>query len=157
MLKPILIAVGVFLVFVAFIADNLSSDISTEADETAQTAQPVAAEIKPFTGQSGPKTVDLVSGSDDIEGTGADPEINTDPFASDGDRIDPFSAAPIDSFGNDNVDVRPDPSIAENTVDHAIEHNHSAEIFGSTSQSGSGQAAPSAEQVQPIRRSESKH
>lgn len=130
MLKPVLIAVGGFLVLVAFMAENLSDDITVKGQNGPEAPAAQAKEKpepKPFTsapaGTGSAKAVDEL----DVEGTGADnPEDQG--FSADGYDTDPFSTAPAYSFDSGEAETEPEPSLAENTVDQPLNPNDS--VFG---------------------------
>ncbi|MEO1044695.1 MAG: hypothetical protein AAFX04_04575 [Pseudomonadota bacterium] len=120
MLKSVLIAAGGFLVLIALMADNLSSDIKVKGNAAAAVEAAKPADEKLFAAPpSGAVSNAAGPSAEDIEGTGADPDINTDPFAAEGFAIDPFSAAPIDDFG-ESADTDPEPTIGENSVDNNL-------------------------------------
>ncbi|WOE76512.1 hypothetical protein [Alterisphingorhabdus coralli] len=131
MLKPVAAVAAIFLLIVAMMASELPVD-NSPAPEAADSAEPdIKPEPKPFTSPA----VDT-----DIEGTGADSEQDDEAGFADEYDINPFSAAPIDSFGNDSVDVDPTPSIQENSVDHDIESDQA--IAESSALPSKGAARP---------------
>ncbi|MEM1133122.1 MAG: hypothetical protein AAGH53_09305 [Pseudomonadota bacterium] len=123
MLKPVAIVAGIFLVIVALIAGSLPVNTGDIAAENAVSADIAKSDNgpKPFVEKPvEERSVKKVSNID-IEGSGADSEQADGSLFVEEYDINPFSAEPIDSFGNDSVDVEPNPTIAENSVDHDIE------------------------------------